>query len=140
MQTYCSHCGTSLKGKTICKKCGFKEGQGNSYCPFCGFKLPYGEIYSCPHCFKILKKGKSFQAKLEIRSMLVAGFLQIFFGIFALGRIYLKDYKIAFLQIITAFLTLGLGLLWPFIDGLMILNGKFKYNKNKIIIKEYGEI
>ncbi len=61
---------------------------------------------------------------LSDKSKLVAGLLQIFLGSFGVGRFYLGHTGIAIAQIAVTWLTCGLGGIWPFIDGIMILMGK----------------
>jgi TM2 domain-containing membrane protein YozV len=58
------------------------------------------------------------------RQKVVAGLLQIFLGAFGVGRFYTGHTSIAIAQIAVSWLTCGLGTLWPFIDGIMMLMGK----------------
>jgi TM2 domain-containing membrane protein YozV len=55
------------------------------------------------------------------KSKVVAGVLQILLGGFGAGRFYTGHTKIAFLQIVATWCTLGIGVLWPLIDGILIL-------------------
>lgn len=55
------------------------------------------------------------------KSKLVAGLLQIFLGGFGAGRFYTGHTGMAIGQIAATWLTCGLGGLWPFIDGIIIL-------------------
>jgi hypothetical protein len=61
---------------------------------------------------------------LSDKSKMVAGLLQIFLGSFGVGRFYLGYSGIAIAQIAVTWLTCGLGGIWPFIDGIMMLTGK----------------
>ncbi len=61
---------------------------------------------------------------LSDKSKVTAGLLGILLGSFGLGRFYLGYTKIAVAQIAVTWLTLGIGGIWPFIDGIMILLGK----------------
>ena len=61
---------------------------------------------------------------LSDKSKLVAGLLQIFLPSFGVGRFYLGYTNIGLLQIAASFFTCGVGVLWPFIDGFMIIAGK----------------
>jgi TM2 domain-containing membrane protein YozV len=58
------------------------------------------------------------------RSKVLAGLLGIFLGSFGVGRFYLGYTKVAVAQILVTWLTLGIGGIWPFIDGILILMGK----------------
>ena len=58
------------------------------------------------------------------KSKLVAGLLQIFLGGLGIGRFYLGYTTIGIVQIVVTVFTLGIGALWPFVDGIMILMGK----------------
>jgi TM2 domain-containing membrane protein YozV len=54
------------------------------------------------------------------KTKLVAGLLQILIPL-GIGRFYIGDTKIGVWQVIVTVLTCGLGALWPFIDGIVIL-------------------
>ncbi|WP_018215051.1 TM2 domain-containing protein [Salinispora vitiensis] len=55
------------------------------------------------------------------KSKLVAGLLQILLGGFGIGRFYMGDTKTGVLQIIVTLVTCGVGSLWGFVDGILIL-------------------
>lgn len=57
------------------------------------------------------------------KSKIVAGVLQLLIGGLGVGRFYMGYTGIAIAQILVTFITLGVGLIWPFIDGIMILVG-----------------
>src|SRR5437660_494573 len=61
---------------------------------------------------------------LSDKSKLVAGLLQIFLGGFGIGRFYLGYTNIGLAQIAVSVLTCGIGAIWPFIDGFMMIAGK----------------
>lgn len=56
------------------------------------------------------------------KSKLIAGLLQILIPL-GIGRFYIGDTKIGVWQLVVTILTCGLGALWPFIDGIVILAG-----------------
>ena len=58
-----------------------------------------------------------------VKSKILAGLLGMFLGVFGAGRFYLGYYKIGVLQMIVSIATLGAGVIWPFIDGVLILTG-----------------
>jgi TM2 domain-containing membrane protein YozV len=65
------------------------------------------------------KTGVPFSDKEK----LIAGLLQIFLGSFAIGRFYTGHIGLAIAQLCVTWLTCGVGALWPFIDGIMMLTG-----------------
>lgn len=54
------------------------------------------------------------------KTKLVAGLLQILIPI-GIGRFYIGDTKMGVWQVVVTVLTCGIGALWPFIDGIIIL-------------------
>ena len=58
------------------------------------------------------------------KSKMVAGMLQLFAGAFGVGRFYTGHIGIAIAQIAVVWLTCGLGIFWPMIDGIMMLTGR----------------
>lgn len=54
------------------------------------------------------------------KSKLVAGLLQILIPL-GIGRFYIGDTKMGVWQVVVTVLTCGIGALWPFIDGIIIL-------------------
>lgn len=54
------------------------------------------------------------------KSKLVAGLLQILIPL-GIGRFYIGDTKTGVWQLIVTIITCGIGALWPFIDGIIIL-------------------
>ena len=86
-----------------CSKCGKEMAQGTAYCPGCG-AAQTPEI-----------AGQ--------KSKIVAGLLGIFVGEFGIHRFYLGYTTIGIIQIVVTILTLGIGGLWGFIEGILILVG-----------------
>ncbi len=58
------------------------------------------------------------------KSKMTAGLLQILLCSFAVGRFYLGYTGLAIAQLAVTWLTCGVGAIWPFIDGIMIMTGK----------------
>jgi TM2 domain-containing membrane protein YozV len=54
------------------------------------------------------------------KSKLVAGLLQILIPI-GIGRFYIGDNRTGVIQLVVTLLTCGIGALWPFIDGIIML-------------------
>ena len=57
------------------------------------------------------------------KQKLTAGLLQLFVGVFGVGRFYTGHYGLAVAQIAAVWLTCGAGAVWPVIDGIMMLTG-----------------
>jgi TM2 domain-containing membrane protein YozV len=90
---YCSKCGTQIDGQA-------------AFCPRCGAPAaavgPAGEVY---------------------KSKIAAGLLGIFLGELGIHRFYLGFVGIGIIQIVVTIVTLGIGGLWGFIEGILILTG-----------------
>jgi TM2 domain-containing protein len=82
--------------------------------PYGGYPPPY------PSQFGVDAWGRPVSDK----SKLVAGLLQLFLGTFGIGRFYLGYNRIAIAQLAVSLLTCGIGAIWPFVDGILILVGK----------------
>jgi len=54
------------------------------------------------------------------KSKIVAGLLQILIPL-GIGRFYIGDNKTGVLQLVVTLITCGIGALWPFVDGIIIL-------------------
>ena len=54
------------------------------------------------------------------KTKLVAGLLQILIPL-GIGRFYIGDTKIGVFQLLVTIFTCGIGALWPFIDGIILL-------------------
>ena len=86
-----------------CLKCGKEVAQGFTYCPVCGV------------CVNPAIAGQ--------KSKIVAALLGIFLGQWGIHRFYLGYTNIGIIQIAVTILTLGIGGLWGFIEGILILVG-----------------
>lgn len=58
------------------------------------------------------------------KSKVVAGVLQLLVGGLGVGRFYKGDIGIGVAQLVVTIVTLGIGALWPFIDGILMLTGR----------------
>ena len=61
---------------------------------------------------------------------MAAGLLQIFLGGFGIGRFYLGYTGIGVAQLIITICTCGIGAIWGFIDGILILTGSVSTDSN----------
>ena len=72
---------------------------------------------------EVLPAGDYLPKGDPVKSRVIAGLLGIFLGVFGAGRFYLGFYKMGILQMIVSIATLGVGVIWPFVDGGLILTG-----------------
>jgi len=69
-----------------------------------------------------------------VKSRIVAALLGIVFGAIGLHRIYLGFYGIAAAQIVVTFLTGGFGVVWGFVEGVLIFLGHiYKDSKGRYL-------
>jgi hypothetical protein len=68
-------------------------------------------------------KGKFIQDKRPVKRRWIAGTLGIVFGLFGAHRFYLGFYTMGIMQIIFTLATQGYGLMWGFIEAVLIFSG-----------------
>ena len=124
---FCRNCGREIADQAvICVHCGCPPKIAKNFCQNCGAETdPAAEI--CMKCGVRLASEASEGAK----SRLVAGLLGIFLGAWGIHRFYLGYIGIGIVQIIVTIVTFGIGALWGFIEGILILT--------KSILKEDAE-
>lgn len=122
---YCKNCGNAMDpNAAICVKCGCAKGVGTAFCPNCGQStLPGAAV--CTSCGCALNAAPAAGAK----SKLVAGLLGIFLGGWGIHNFYLGNTKRAILQIVLTF-CFGIGAIWGFVEGILILCGKINADAN----------
>lgn len=64
------------------------------------------------------------------KSKMAAGLLGIFLGAWGIHNFYLGFTKKAIIQIVVSLVTCGIGGIWGFIEGIMILCGKINTDSN----------
>jgi|YelNatPaOPRAMG01_1025707.scaffolds.fasta_scaffold34376_3 TM2 domain-containing membrane protein YozV len=113
---YCRNCGRELAEQAVfCPSCGAAPSSGNKFCQNCGQPTdPVAEV--CVKCGVRLITGGE-------KSKLAAGLLGIFVGGLGVHRFYLGYTGIGIAQIFVTLLTFGVGALWGFIEGILILTG-----------------
>ena len=127
---FCKHCGTMLDNNvTACFNCGAPVGMGGNFCPNCGQGL-YPNTPVCPRC-----GCQMYQPMVEQKSKLAAGLLGIFLGGFGVHNFYLGYTGKGIAQIVLSFCC-GIGVIWGFIEGIMILCGSIKTDAKGIPLKE----
>ncbi len=71
-----------------------------------------------------------------VKSKLAAGLLGIFVGGFGIHRFYLGYIGIGIIQIIVTIFTFGVGALWGFIEGILILAGTMNKDAQGRLLRE----
>ena len=94
-----------------CKICGAQVTDNSAFCPNCG--VGQTATTSMPPAAK----------DPNAKSKLVAGLLGIFIGSLGIHRFYLGYIGMGVAQIIVTIVTCGIGSLWGFIEGILILTG-----------------
>jgi hypothetical protein len=114
---------------------GFQAGAapGQPYPQQAYGQQPYGAPYGGPG-----QPYYTVPGYVEQKSRLVGGLLGILLGGLGIHRFYLGYTTIGVLQIVVTFLTFGVGALWGFIEGIMILVGAepFRRDARGIPLKE----
>ena len=92
------------------------------YCKNCG-KLVDDNAFVCLSCgAKIERSSVSTDAE-GAKSKIAAGVLGILLGGLGIHRFYLGYIGIGIVQIVVTCITFGVGSLWGFIEGILILTG-----------------
>lgn len=125
---YCKNCGNNMDDKdSVCINCGTPAGQGNSYCRNCGNAVSPGAAV-CMKCGHAL--GSTPVAGTGAKSKMAAGLLGIFLGGWGIHNFYLGYTTKAIIQIILTVCSCGIGGIWGFIEGILILCGNINTDAN----------
>ncbi len=94
------------------------------FCPNCGSQNPDG-ANNCSNCGASLSANSQQQNVAndgeQLKSRLVAGLLGIFLGGLGIHNFYIGFTTRGIIQIVVTLVTCGLGSLWGFIEGILIL-------------------
>ncbi len=116
---YCRNCGQPVQPNSLaCMACGAAPLAGRKHCQNCAAETD-PVAFICVKCGVKLAQGSVPGAK----SRLAAGLLGIFLGGFGVQRFYLGYSGLGVAQLVVTLLTCGLGAVWGFIDGIVILAG-----------------
>ena len=108
MAKYCTSCGSQVEDNTkFCPNCGSSQGEEEF--------INYGNSNSVT--------SNSVSSSAESRSKVVAGLLGVFLGGWGIHNFYLGYTSKAVIQIVVTLVTCGIGALWGFIEGVLILVG-----------------
>jgi TM2 domain-containing membrane protein YozV len=120
---FCRNCGKEITAAAnYCPSCGARPSNGKGFCPNCGQPTNPAAVI-CVKCGVSLETGDT--TATGSRSKIVAGLLGIFLGWLGIHRFYLGFIGIGIVQIIVSIFTFGVGGLWGFIEGILLLVGTF---------------
>ena len=91
------------------------------FCISCGKEMEDNQQF-CPSCGSAQNAGAPAAAK-EGKSKMAAGLLGLFLGAWGIHNFYLGNTGRGIAQIIVTLVTCGVGGLWGFIEGILILTG-----------------
>ncbi len=132
---FCKNCGNEMdQNAAVCVKCGYGKGKGNKFCPNCGSELE-------PNAQFCVKCGVSVAPEQQInplnqKSKIAAGLLGIFLGGFGIHNFYLGYTGKAIGQLVLTICSCGIGGIWGFIEGILILCGNINTDANGVPLKD----
>ena len=130
---FCRNCGKEVAEQAVmCLSCGVPPRQGVKFCQSCGNKTEPSAVV-CTKCGEQLAVGP---ARGSDKSKLAAGLLGIFLGGFGIHRFYLGYIGLGIAQIAVTLITCGIGALWGFIEGILILTGTINLDGQGRPLKE----
>jgi len=105
------------------------------YCVYCGTELKDGSF--CPNCGSPIGGENRVNSTHNVsnstaKSRLAAGLLGILLGGWGIHNFYLGYTNKAIVQIIVTLVTCGIGGLWGFIEGVLILVGNINEDANGV--------
>ena len=128
----------------FCSSCGTDIHPQSKFCPHCGGSVPGagapppvtypppGQGYSGPP----MVAGTNLPPELvSHRSKLGILLLWRFLSPFGAHRFYLGHIGLAVGQLVVSLLTCGLGALWPFIDGIVLLAGEAVDAEGRYVVR-----
>lgn len=132
---FCKNCGQQIDpNAAVCIHCGVAKNMGNKFCANCGEPANPGAAV-CVKCGAPLNSamgGYGGAGAGAPKSKMVAGLLGIFLGSFGIHNFYLGFTKKAIIQIVVTIVTCGIGGIWGFIEGILILCGNINADANGV--------
>jgi TM2 domain-containing membrane protein YozV len=125
---YCRNCGQPVIPNAVaCMACGAAPLAGRKHCQNCAAETDPA-AYVCVKCGVKLAQGPLPGAK----SRLAAGLLGILLGGLGIQRFYLGHTGLGIAQLLVTFVTCGIGAIWGFIDGIVILAGGVNHDADGV--------
>lgn len=132
---FCKNCGNEMdQNAAVCVKCGYGKGKGNKFCPNCGSELEPNAQF-CVKC-GVSVAPEQLINPLNQKSKIAAGLLGIFLGGFGIHNFYLGYTGKAVGQLVLTICSCGIGGIWGFIEGILILCGNINTDANGVPLKD----
>jgi TM2 domain-containing membrane protein YozV len=126
---YCKNCANEIPNQAVvCVKCGCPTNAGYNFCYNCGNQVLPGAVI-CTTCGVLIANGAA-------KSKIAAGLLGIFLGGFGVHNFYLGYTTKAVIQLILTIVSCGIGSIWGFIEGILILTGSINTDAKGIPLKD----
>lgn len=148
----CKKCGQELKDNInvcpvchadntsytkVCPKCNAHYTSIHSFCAECGSSLVDGEYTQREQSGSYnYNNNQSYGPNQNQKSRVLAGVLGIVLGGYGVHNFYLGFTTKAILQIIVTFVTCGLGAIWGFVEGILILCHKINVDASNLPLKD----
>jgi len=119
---YCRNCGTQIADRsTFCESCGtaFASPPRHADAPGYAGAPAYGAHFDP-----------------RAKSRIAAGLLGIFLGHIGIHRFFLGYIGIGILQIFVTLITFGIGGLWGFVEGILILTGSINRDAKGVPLRD----
>lgn len=103
-----------------CNNCGSEMPSDAKFCPVCGSPAQSGGQSGEPNAaYRPYVQNASYAS--PPKSRLLAGILALLFGGIGVHNFYLGNTTRAVIQIVVSLVTCGLGSIWGFVEGILIL-------------------
>ena len=124
---YCGNCGSFIPhGVVTCPNCGVQAGAGTNYCKNCGAVLSPGASF-CSMCgYRQNTSNFVYPNVSGGKSRLAAGILGVLLGGLGVHNFYLGYISRGIAQIIVTVFTFGMGSIWGFVEGVLLLCGSYR--------------
>jgi TM2 domain-containing membrane protein YozV len=104
-----------------CRNCGTELPDGTEFCSNCGVNPATGQTQVPPT--QPFQTEGTIPPGYQQKSKMVAGLLGIFLGGLGVHQFYLGNNQAGVIRIVVSVVTCGIGSIWGFIEGIMILTG-----------------
>lgn len=138
---YCKNCGKEVDAQAaVCMECGAQPMNGQGFCQNCGAETGPGAVV-CTKCGVQLQAAAPAMAgyapgQVSDKSKMAAGLLGVFLGAWGVHRFYLGYTGIGIAQIAVTIVTCGIGGIWGFIEGILILTGSMNTDANGLPLQD----